>query len=473
MHRFTDIESTPKRLTPVYGYLTHQLVPLQKALEPISSQIDQLDRFSKIAKNECHFPSEHGLTRDESAAIFLYTMEWGESSLYQVINRTLRAEDRSTLKPWFGYLKLFDAAVQKLPTVQKNIWRGAARNIAQNYKAGDEFTWWTISSCSTTVNIIKDFLGSNSTLFLIEAVNGKDISKYTNYPSENEVILCPGTRLRVVSDPLDQPPMHVVHLQEVTDETEDQLTTTFHAMEVTSPSKTESISKAKTVQSSQIQIVTDQWGNRYETAIHILYRRSCYCICRWLSNTQLQNNDEGELREGKKHGKGKMDYADGNKYIGDWANDVRTGQGVFIWSDGSHYEGQSKDNNMHGKGTFVWGPDSQWAGLKYIGDYIDNKRTGQGVYIWPNGNRYEGQFKDNNRHGKGTFIWAPDAKGTYDKYTGDWVDDIRADQGVHVFANGDRYEGQFKDGKQHGRGKLTYANGKIQEGMWSNGTFVD
>ncbi|CAF3486039.1 unnamed protein product [Rotaria sp. Silwood1] len=445
MHRFTDIESTPKRLTPVYGYLTHQLVPLQKALEPISSQIDQLDRFSKIAKNECHFPSEHGLTRDESAAVFLYTMEWGESSLYQVINRTLRAEDRSTLKPWFGYLKLFDAAVQKLPTVQKNIWRGAARNIAQNYKAGDEFTWWTISSCSTTVNIIKDFLGSNSTLFLIEAVNGKDISKYTNYPSENEVILCPGTRLRVVSDPLDQPPMHVVHLQEVTDETEDQLTTTFHAMEVTSSSKTESISKAKTVQSSQIQIVTDQWGNRYE----------------------------GELREGKKHGKGKMDYADGNKYIGDWANDVRTGQGVFIWSDGSHYEGQSKDNNMHGKGTFVWGPDSQWAGLKYIGDYIDNKRTGQGVYIWPNGNRYEGQFKDNNRHGKGTFIWAPDAKGTYDKYTGDWVDDIRADQGVHVFANGDRYEGQFKDGKQHGRGKLTYANGKIQEGMWSNGTFVD
>ncbi|CAF4903340.1 unnamed protein product [Rotaria sp. Silwood1] len=445
MYRFTDIESTPKRLTPVYGYLTHQLLSLQKALEPISSQIDQLDRFSKIAKNECHFPSEHGLTRDESAAIFLYTMEWGESSLYQVINRTLRAEDRSTLKPWFGYLKLFDAAVQKLPTVQKNIWRGAARNIAQNYKAGDEFTWWTISSCSTTVNIIKDFLGSNSTLFLIEAVNGKDISKYTNYPSENEVILCPGTRLRVVSDPLDQPPMHVVHLQEVTDETEDQLTTTFHAMEVTSPSKTESISKAKTVQSSQIQIVTDQWGNRYE----------------------------GELREGKKHGKGKMDYADGNKYIGDWANDVRTGQGVFIWSDGSHYEGQSKDNNMHGKGTFVWGPDSRWAGLKYIGDYIDNKRTGQGVYIWPNGNRYEGQFKDNNRHGKGTFIWAPDAKGTYDKYTGDWVDDIRADQGVHVFANGDRYEGQFKDGKQHGRGKLTYANGKIQEGMWSNGTFVD
>jgi hypothetical protein len=80
MSRFTDIESTTKRLPPVYGYLTHQLVTLQKALEPISSQIDHLDRFRKIANNECHFPSEHGLTREESAAIFLYTMEWGENS---------------------------------------------------------------------------------------------------------------------------------------------------------------------------------------------------------------------------------------------------------------------------------------------------------------------------------------------------------------------------------------------------------
>ncbi|CAF3082696.1 unnamed protein product [Rotaria sp. Silwood2] len=289
MHRFTDIESTPKRLTPVYGYLAHQLLPLQKALEPISSQINQLDRFSKIAKNECHFPSEHGLTRDESAAVFLYTMECGENSLYQVINRALRAEDRSSLKPWFGYLKLFDTGVQKLPTVRKNLWRGVPTDIAKNFKKGDEFTWWTISSCSTSVNIIKDFLGSNSTLFLIEAVNGKDISRYTNFPSESEVILCPGTRLRVVSDPLDQPPMHIVHLQEVTDETEDQFTTSFHAMTVTSPSKTESMPTSVNSQSSYIQILTDKWGNRYE-------------------------------------------------YTGDWIDGVRTGQGVYIYANGDRYE---------------------------------------------------------------------------------------------------------------------------------------
>jgi hypothetical protein len=311
MHRFADIEDSPKRLPPAYGYLTHQLLPLQKAIEPILSQIDQLDRFVKIAKNECHFPSEHGLTRDESAAVYLYTMEWSESSLYQMINRALRSENRPSLKPWFAYLKLFDTAVQKLPNLRMNVWRGVTRDIARNYKMGDEFTWWSINSCSTSVNVIKDFLGPNSTLFLIEVVNGKDISRYTNFPSENEVILCPGTRFRVVSDALDQPPLHLVHLREVNDDDdEEQLSTSLQTMTVTKPSKTVSSPAATTSEPSIIKIFTDGDGHKYE----------------------------GEMKDGKKHGKGKMDFANGAKYTGDWIDDNRTGQGVLIYADGTRYE---------------------------------------------------------------------------------------------------------------------------------------
>jgi hypothetical protein len=306
MHRFTDIESTPKRLTPVYGYLTHPLLPLQKALEPISSKLDQLDRFSKIAKNECHFPSEHGLSRDESAAIFLYTMEWGENSFYQVLNRALRAEDRSSLKPWFAYLKLFDTAANKLPTVRQNLWRGVARDITKNFKKGDEFTWWSISSCSTSVNIVKDFLGSNSTLFLIEAVNGKDVSNYTHYPSENEVILCSGTRLRVVSDSLYQPPMHLIHLQEVTDDNEEQILTSLQAVTIAHSVKTEPIQTTVNVQSSTIQIYTDIGSNKYKRPM--------------------------------KHEKGKTDFTSKDKCTGDWVKGNRAGQGVYIYGNDARYE---------------------------------------------------------------------------------------------------------------------------------------
>jgi len=264
MARFLDVESAPTSLTPIYGYLTAPLLTLEKSLEPISSKIDQLDRFTKIAKTNCHYPSEHGLTKEESAAIFLYTIEFGDNSFYHVINRALRAEDRSTLKPWFPYLKLFDTAVQKLPTVRKNVWRGITGDISKNYKKGDMFTWWAISSCSTSVDVIENFLGPNSTLFLIEVVNAKDISKYTNFPNENEVLLCPGTQLQVVSNPLDKPPMQLVHLQEITDDHEGQLATSLESAFIGSTSIHTSNS-----QQPLHHINTDQYGNRYDTPIQI------------------------------------------------------------------------------------------------------------------------------------------------------------------------------------------------------------
>ncbi|CAF1451282.1 unnamed protein product [Adineta steineri] len=450
MHRFTDIESTPKRLPPVYGYLNHPLLPLSKALEPISSLIDQLDRFGKIAKNECHFPSEYGLTRDESAAVYLYTMEWGENSFYRIINRALRAEDRSTLKPWFAYLKLFDVAVQKLPTIRKNLWRGVPKDVTTNFKKGDEFTWWTISSCSTSVNIIKNFLGPNSTLFLIEAINGKDVSSCTNYPNEDEVILCPGTRFRVVSDPLDQPPMHLIHLQEISDDDEESLSTGLKTMTVTTTSNTTSTHTLTNVQSSQIHTHTDESGNRYE----------------------------GEMKGEKRHGKGQMDYADGDKYIGMWVEGNITGQGVYIDANGSRYEGQWKDNKQHGKGKLIWGPKTKSAGHMYEGDWIENNRTGQGVYIHANGNRYEGQFKDNKQHGKGKMSWGPKTQWAGDIYEGDYIDDNKTGQGVYIYASGNRYEGQWKDNKKHGKGKMDFANGDkytgdyIEDKMTGQGVFI-
>jgi hypothetical protein len=140
MSRYTDVEPTPKRLPPVNGYIAHQLLSLQKALESILPRFDQLDSFVKIAKNECHFSSEHGLTRHESVAVYLYTMEWGENSFYRTLNRVLRSEDRQVLQSWFGYLKLFDTAVQKLPTVRGNVWRGTIRDMDKDFNEDDEFT---------------------------------------------------------------------------------------------------------------------------------------------------------------------------------------------------------------------------------------------------------------------------------------------------------------------------------------------
>ncbi len=69
-------------------------------------------------------PSD-GLTQDESGAIYLYTMQFhDEPSLYILLNKSLRAENREQLKPWFPFLKLFVTALHKLPSQNKTVWRG-------------------------------------------------------------------------------------------------------------------------------------------------------------------------------------------------------------------------------------------------------------------------------------------------------------------------------------------------------------
>ncbi|CAF3504358.1 unnamed protein product [Rotaria socialis] len=78
-----------KKIPPVYGYRTEKLVSIEKALEPIVPHIDELPYYIKIAKKYCHFPSEHGLTQDQSAAIYIYIMEWGDITLYHVLDKAL------------------------------------------------------------------------------------------------------------------------------------------------------------------------------------------------------------------------------------------------------------------------------------------------------------------------------------------------------------------------------------------------
>ncbi|CAF1463824.1 unnamed protein product [Rotaria sp. Silwood1] len=221
MNRFGDIDTSFKKLPPVYGYRSEKLVPIEKALESIKSQIDKLADYIKIAKQYCHNPSEHGLTHDESAAVYIYTMEWGDTSLYRVLNRALRSENRQALKVWFSYLKLFDIALDKLPTVKEPVWRGVRLDIGKNFTKNQIVPWWSISSCSLSVKVIEAFLGNqeNATLFLIEAINGKKVSGYTEYEHEDEVILRMGSQFRVKSDPLKQSNCsHIVQLIEIDDD---------------------------------------------------------------------------------------------------------------------------------------------------------------------------------------------------------------------------------------------------------------
>jgi hypothetical protein len=64
--------------------------------------------------------------------------------------------------------------------------------------------------------LIKASLVGHSTLSLIDTINGKNISPYSHQPDQNEVILCPDTRLRLLTERLDQKPIGELQLQEIT-----------------------------------------------------------------------------------------------------------------------------------------------------------------------------------------------------------------------------------------------------------------
>ena len=43
---------------------------------------------------------------------------------------------------------------------------------------------------------------------------------------------------------------------------------------------------------------------------------------------------EGYFKDGKRHGQAIMTFYDGRTHMGEWAEDKRSGPGVFSWPDG-------------------------------------------------------------------------------------------------------------------------------------------
>ena len=118
-------------------------------------------------------------------------------------------------------------------------------------------------------------------------------------------------------------------------------------------------------------------------------------------------------------------------------------------------------------GAYTFGQNSEWAGDKYVGEYKDDKRHGQGTYTYPSGNKYVGWYKDDKRHRRGTYTWDDG-----DKYIGKYKDDKRQGRGIFTTVNGDKYVGEFKDNKRHGQGTYTFPDGAKDSGYWMNGEFV-
>ncbi|CAF4763832.1 unnamed protein product [Rotaria socialis] len=196
---------------PIGDYQRLPVLKLEDATEMLNSIVHKLKKYVAAAKENCN-KNSNKLTLDESAAIYLYTMQ---SSFFSKLNETLQTENRNALRPWLPFLKLLITALEKLDSSKSTVWRGIDGNVSSYFVKNSEETWWSISSCSKNRDLVRRYTGEPGTILAISTLHGKDISAYSATEKEEEVVLMPGTYLHVRNEPTECiDDFFVVHLDE-------------------------------------------------------------------------------------------------------------------------------------------------------------------------------------------------------------------------------------------------------------------
>jgi len=199
---FDKIEAKSS-LSPINGVMK---LPVPKTLGEACSGIcnagavRQCENMGKdLAKRQAGRPKKK-MGPEHYGAISLYT----SNAIYTEINKILRDENRTKLVKYFKYLRLFFDAAACLPAQRRKIWRGISTDMKNNsqYEKGKTITWWSISSCTTSKAVADGFAGGcggGCTVFTIDAKTAFDVDALSVFQGEKESILCPGTKLKVLS----------------------------------------------------------------------------------------------------------------------------------------------------------------------------------------------------------------------------------------------------------------------------------
>jgi len=184
----------------------------------------------------------------------------------------------------------------------------------------------------------------------------------------------------------------------------------------------------------------------------------------------------------------------GSWSVTNWDNCFAT----YTWASGSKYIGEYKDGKKHGQGAHT-----QANGNKYVGEFKDDKRHGQGTYNWKDGRIWVGEWENGELSGyaitydasgsinqegifkNGKFLRSlPKCEGSYSvttwtncfgtftytngDYVGAWKNGKRNGQGTYTYASGNKYVGEFEDGKRQGQGTFTWVSGDRYVGRYKD-----
>lgn len=281
---------------------------------------------------------EHGLVRDEIAAVNMYSME----GVYRKLNERLRDENRTALvKYWFFFLKLLLLALFKLPNFAGVVYRGVNPpfSIIADYPNKRKLKWWAFSSCTTDGAVITGndlFLGAfgeNRILFAVTVAHGKDIMKYSMFQKEAEIMIVPSSVIRVHNSMKLPDGSTLINVEEEGNPLAQLLGTSQPAPEPELKFAKKTYADGS-VYEGEWKADKKEGRGKYTYAGKYTYGKYTY-----------GDVYDGEWKADKQEGRGKLTLADGDVYEGEWKAGEKEGRGKLTWADGSiHHDGQWRDD---------------------------------------------------------------------------------------------------------------------------------
>lgn len=169
----------------------------------------------------------------------------------------------------------------------------------------------------------------------------------------------------------------------------------------------------------------------------------------------------GPLRDGKLHGRGRIEWANGARYEGGFEDGLMSGRGRYRFANGDLYEGEARRGMMNGRGRM-----QLRDGTVYDGEFRDDAYHGKGRFETPAGEIYEGDFVAGELTGRGTYARKDGAF-----YRGEFQNWRMHGAGRYTDPAGSTYEGRFTNGDLSGPGRFIDKDGRAYAGRFRNWKF--
>ena len=135
--------------------------------------------------------------------VYVYTYELsGEGEqIYGAMNRAMRAHDAAGIAFWRPLIWQLDRALLALPPYRGKLYRGISLKFnEESYKRAEAVCWPAFSSASATRAVAEEFVkGDDGTLFFLQSVGARAISRFSKFPLEDEVLFRPNTVFEITS----------------------------------------------------------------------------------------------------------------------------------------------------------------------------------------------------------------------------------------------------------------------------------